>query len=717
MIINKITLKNFYRFGNKEQELNLSGTGITAITGFNGYGKSSCIIDSLLFGFFGKARDSVDGVVNRYVGEGCKIGIEFTVGDKTYKVFRYRKHTTHKNNVYLFEGDIDKSGHTAAETNAKILDLIQMNYISFTNSSVFSSELYSAFLANKVSERLVIFENILSLKEINAFYVEIKKILKELSDGREKKNLVYTSALAEINTIKNTVETYTRNAKQKLIEAKNKKDQLLIEIAACNKRIEEYSIVNVEEELEKLSNNNRKQDLKEKILKLESEKKTLTIPEPVDELRIVDKYKDIDFEKNKIKEEKYKEDLETIKTRENGYKLSYETISSLKEKINSKNIILGSNLNELNNLGEKILKLKEAKCPFCGQHLASEKAQDELNKAQKRSNEILEENQDLKDEIEKMQSSLAEEQENYNWLISDANRIKDSLDKNFIPNSDLVYEQFKNASKKLNEVQQQKSMYAARLEQIEKEITSLNEDISNLKLTTYTKEELESISQKIENEKIIISDKEKEITLIEGSAKSIYDKSYVESLNKNAGEKETTNNSLKEEIDKIDYKIKHYEYLGECFSNKSGGFKKYFIGEMIDLFNTKINQYLPFFFSENVKITFDKDLNDTITMDDFEVSFSSFSQGQRQRAELAISFALFDVARVFFSNDNKLLILDEMDKGLDRLGIKAMMNLLRGFDSQLRIFIVSHNPLIEDEIDSKVKITRDENRFSLICQE
>jgi chromosome segregation ATPase len=57
-----------------------------------------------------------------------------------------------------------------------------------------------------------------------------------------------------------------------------------------------------------------------------------------------------------------------------------------------------------------------------------------------------------------------------------------------------------------------------------------------------------------------------------------------------------------------------------------------------------------------------------------------------------------------------------MDKGLDKFGIKAMVNLLNGFDKQLRIFIVSHNPLMGEEIDSKVEITRDENEFSVIKQ-
>ena len=55
-----------------------------------------------------------------------------------------------------------------------------------------------------------------------------------------------------------------------------------------------------------------------------------------------------------------------------------------------------------------------------------------------------------------------------------------------------------------------------------------------------------------------------------------------------------------------------------------------------------------------------------------------------------------------------------MDKGLDKFVIKAIVNLLKGFDKQLKIFIVSHNPLMDEEIDSKIKISRDTKGFSIL---
>lgn len=715
MIISKITLKNFFRYGNNEQTLDMSGNGITGVTGLNGYGKSSCIIDSLLFAFYGKYRtDTIDGIVNRYIGKDCKVGVEFIVNNENYKIIRYRKHTTHNNNIYLFKGDKDISGHTASETNNLIVDLIKMPYIAFINSCIFSTELYSAFLANKVSERLVVFENILSLKEATTIYTETKAVIKEINNNLIEINAKKAAIEAEANTLSNTINTYSSNAKSKLLSMKVEKDNLTKQIEEINKKIEELSIINVNNERIKLGNTSLKEEYLKQIKKLKIELDELSVSIPVDEERVIEKYKNINFEENKIKELKYKEDSEILKTRENGYKLSLSNQETLKNKINELDKNISILIKEKAKNANKIVELQKQICPFCGQHLSSERAEAEKEKASKRLAEIELDLTELKKELEQNNLSLNEERENYNFLISNYNRIKENLDTNFIPNTDLIMEQYNSALKKLEEIQKQNASNTIRKDEIEKEIFSLKEKADKLETTNYTEEELNSISSKIEENKKLIQDYEKQISAINASVSTVYDKSYIDDLKNKLEIKNNEVKSVASEIDKINDELTHYNFLADCFSNKSGGFKKYFIGEMIDLFNTKINQYLPFFFTEDVKIEFDKDLNDKITMDGYVVDFNSFSQGQRQRAELAINFALFSVARVFFSNDNNLLIMDEMDKGLDKYGLKAMLNLLNGFDKQLRIFIVSHNPLLEEEITSKIKIERDENGFSKI---
>ena len=715
MIIKKITLKNFYRYGSNEQELDLTGTGITAVTGFNGVGKSSCGIDSLLFALYGKYRcDTIDGVVNRYIGKDCKVGVEFEVDGKEYKVLRYRKHSIHNNNVYIFEGDKDISGHTASETNAKIIDIIKIPYIAFINSSIFSTELYSAFLANKVSDRLVVFENILSLKEITLFYTEAKNILKELNENKNEMQINKTALEREKLTLEQNVNNYTNNAKSKLLEMKKSKDSAKLKIEEYKKQIEELSIVDVNLEKSKLNNNSLKEEYEKTIARLEKESDNLTVKENKEDLFIVNKYKDVNFEENKIKELKYKEDLETIKIRENGMNFSMTNLNSFKSDLSNKKSKKYSNTEKMLEFNKSLEKLNSAICPFCGQHLNSERAEEEKNRITKQLNDLSEENKELDKNIELLETQIKEESENYNWMLGEINRIKETLNKDFYPNTELIQEQYLNALKNVETVNKQKEENSIRILEIATEIEDIRVKLRKLETTNYTEEELNSISTKIENIKNSIADKEKEIATIDGQVSSVYDKKFVNGIKEEISKKEEALVELNKKFDELNNDIFHYEFLIDCFSNKTGGFKKYFIGEMIDVFNTKINQYLPFFFDEDVNITFDRNLEDTIKMDGFTIDFNSFSQGQRQRAELAISFALFDVARIFFSNDNKLLILDEVDKGLDKIGIKAMINLLNGFDKQLKVFIISHNPLLEDEIENKIKISRDENGFSII---
>ena len=715
MIIKKITLKNFFRYGPNEQILDLSGTGISGITGPNGYGKSTSIVDSLCFAFYGKYRcSSVDDVVNRYIGKDCKVGVEFEQDGKEYKILRYRKHSTHNNNVYIFQNDLDISGHTAADTNNKIIDIIRMPYIAFINSSVFSSELYSAFLANKVSERLVVFENILSLKEITAFYLETKEILKELGNSMEEIDTNVVSAKRERDAIDKTSKDYSNSAREKLLKMKADKDAAKKSIDSYTASINELSIVDIELERSKLSNNSLKEEYELMLDRIKKEKETLTVKEDKDDLSIIDKYKDVDFEENRNKELKYAEDLETIKARENGYTVSMGTIKSLDNEAVSLAKKIDENKYKLKTIDEKIRKLDEATCPFCGQHLTSERAEDEKKKAASEFEELKGEIADDEKKLEEVEENLKEERERYNYLISDANRIKEKLDNSFYPNTELIKEQYENALKNVKAIEELREKNKARFVELLDEERRVEDKLEQLSFTNFTIEELDSMADKIQAFKDKIVECERQIAEIDGQVKTVYDKSYVDGLNKQIEKLDKEISELMEKKDALNDDIVHYEFLADCFSNKSGGFKKYFIGEMIDVFNAKISQYLPFFFEDDVRIEFDKNLNDKITMDGYEISFNSFSQGQRQRAELAINFALFDVARIFFSNDNKLLILDEMDKGLDKFGIKAMIDLLNGFDKQLKIFVVSHNPLMEEEIDSKIKISRDENGFSIL---
>lgn len=714
----RVTAKNFFSYGPKEQTLELSGKDIWNINGLNGKGKTTICIEAITFAIFGKHReDKIDECVNRDIGSDCKVSLEF-VGDddKIYKIIRYRKHGVHGNAVYLFKGDEDISCKNAKDTDALIQETVGMPYIAFVNSTLFSSELYSNFLKTKNSDRLVVFENILSLKEVSVFYAETKKVLKELEDAEESATINYSSAKAERELLSKTIEDYNSQAKAKLIELKSQKEAAKQAKAASEEKIKELSVIDVDAEKTKLNNNKLVEEYNKQIKEKESLKNSYSAVKPILEYDTVEKYKDVDFEENAKKEQKYKEDSETIKTRQNGCDQAMSLIRSLTSEKSVLETKISNANKDLEEQQANLEKVKESICPFCGQKMNEEETQKKKDIINKLIKVAIDEKEEAEEELKEKELTLKEQNESYNFLIGEVNRLKENLDNKFIPNTELIKEKYTNALNVIKNYEEAEKEYEVKRNQLDEEIKQITLKINSLETSKYTLADIENIAGNIAAEEEKIKQADIVISTVDGSVKTVYNKEYVEKMKSDLNEKQEIEENAKNDVNNVLHEKALYETLSECFSNKSGGFKKYFINEMIPLFNEKINQYLPFFFNDKkIEISFDKDLNETIKIDGKEVSYSSFSKGQKSRLDIAVSFALFTVSRIFFSNKSGLLVVDELlDNGLDEYGIKSAISVLDSFAEEAKVFVVSHNPVVKENIDNLIEIKTDENGFSLI---
>ena len=736
--IKSVGIKNFFSYGPQESVIDLTGNGLTNISGSNGVGKST-ILEAMIFALYGKTRqEKIADVVNRNVGKDCKVSVEF-VGDddEVYKVIRYRSHSTHGDKAYLFKGDKDISCKNASDTNEEIVDVFGMPFIAFVNSTVFSSEFYSNFLAAKNSDRLTIFENILSLKEVSYFYTEIKNILKELTEKETEIKVNLAEVSSKENFAKETIDNYTSQAKAKLLELKAEKDTLKSENEKLQKELEELEELDVTKEKAKLSNNTLKEEYQKQLNEKTEILTNLIIKEP-EEKAVYDKYKDFDFIANKENEKEYnkkKEEFDSLKIKkmeeENKLSEMKSSLLSWNEKmkavdikqgaIDEKKRALGKDEEKLNSELESI---KSAICPYCGQIMDEKETAEKKNEANKRMEELKQKLDALIEEEKELLSLKKEYEENLKKEKEEVLKQKEIVDsfvleepvKDFIENSDLLEEKFNNAKKIYETYLKQKEENSMKEEKIKEEISSLKDKISKLEVSPYTEDYLNSIEEKIISKNKEIIDNNYKITAIDGTVKSVYDKKYVEKMKSNLEEISKQKEEISKQKEEIDNDIKHYEYLGECCSNKSGGFKKFFIGEMIPVFNDKINQFLPFFFGDRkIEISFDKDLNDTIKSDGKEITFASLSCGQKTRAEVAAAFALFGLSRVFFSNQSGLLIVDELlDRGLDEIGIKSAISVLESFAEDSKVYVISHNPIVKENINEVIEIKTDENGFSYV---
>ena len=113
MRILQLELNNFFSFKKVEFDFR-DKSDLIFVSGLNGAGKSALFVEAIPWAIYGSTiREKVygstsreftrDDVVNEYVGKDCSVSIQFSVGNETYWVERYRTHSNYGNSVFLFK--------------------------------------------------------------------------------------------------------------------------------------------------------------------------------------------------------------------------------------------------------------------------------------------------------------------------------------------------------------------------------------------------------------------------------------------------------------------------------------------------------------------------------------------------------------------------------------------------------------------------------------
>lgn len=149
---------------------------------------------------------------------------------------------------------------------------------------------------------------------------------------------------------------------------------------------------------------------------------------------------------------------------------------------------------------------------------------------------------------------------------------------------------------------------------------------------------------------------------------------------------------------------------------KDSGIKTKVIKKYIPIINTLVNTYLTamdFF----VQFTLNEKFEEVIKSrhrDDF--SYESFSEGEKQRIDLALLFTWRTVAKMKNSINTNLLILDEVfDSSLDATGMEHIMTLLKTVEKDTNIFVISHKgDAIFDKFPHSIRFAKKQNFSSIV---
>jgi len=140
---------------------------------------------------------------------------------------------------------------------------------------------------------------------------------------------------------------------------------------------------------------------------------------------------------------------------------------------------------------------------------------------------------------------------------------------------------------------------------------------------------------------------------------------------------------------------------------KDGGVKSKIIKKYLPLINQQVNRYLQMM-DFYINFMLDEEFNETVESpihDNF--SYSSFSEGEKMRIDLALLFTWREVARYKNSVNTNLLIMDEVfDSSLDGYGTEEFLKIIRFVVKDANVFVISHKAGMDDRFGNVLKFEK-----------
>lgn len=245
--------------------------------------------------------------------------------------------------------------------------------------------------------------------------------------------------------------------------------------------------------------------------------------------------------------------------------------------------------------------------------------------------------------------------------------------------------------------------------------SKLLQEQTKLNLINEKQKQIQQLQIKIATNSTSIVETQKYINKLETQIKDLTE-------NKASTEKEQTQlKELEDSLLKLQAELKqlieektYYEVASGLL--KDTGIKTKIIKQYLPIINKLVNKYLASF-DFFVNFNLDESFKETIkSRHRDEFTYASFSEGEKQKIDLALLFSWRAVAKLKNSANTNLLILDEVfDSSLDANGTEYLMTILHMLEGT-NVFVISHKgDILQDKFRNVIKFEKVKN-FSRIMK-
>ncbi len=244
MIPVSLSLRNFLSYGENVATLDFTQFHVACLSGDNGHGKSA-LLDAMTYALWGEARKNQyerkpDEGLLRIGSSEMQVEFTFDLDGERYRVIRsYRKRSkrgTAQLELQIFDETVDtyrslSEGDSLTRTQARVIQLLCMDYNTFTNSAFIVQGQADAFTEKNARQRKEILSQILGLER----YDRLQGLARERFQNLDQQNRETQLRLTKLDEELSDKEEHERELKEVNIRL----HQLVTSLAELDKELEE----------------------------------------------------------------------------------------------------------------------------------------------------------------------------------------------------------------------------------------------------------------------------------------------------------------------------------------------------------------------------------------------------------------------------------------------------------------------------------------------
>ena len=675
MLLKKLVIENLRSYENQTIQF---PKGSTLLSGDIGSGKTTILL-AIEFALFGLQPSQKGNSLLRNGADTAKVILEFEVEKKEIIVERTLKRKKHSINQDYVSITIDneKFEESVSEVKAKILDLL--NYPKEFAKKTNLLYKFTVYTPQEEMKQIIMESKDIRLNTLrHVFGIDKYKRIQEnasILNSKLRERIKINQALyTDLEELKERLTGKNTN----LIESKESKIES--EEDYINKfRDRELKEKNLKEIKEKIDEKQKFELDKEKNNMLINEKKNQISRYNLDTQKLKEQIEEV--EKLKFSDDEYN----SVKQRIIVQKNKHEELHNEYIEIISKIKALDNKKAEANSLIKQISGLD--KCPTCLQQVSLNYKDDMLNNAKK--------------EIDIVDNNIYGYDKRKNDLIEKINVVKNLIEKFEKQNKEMDLLKIKIDSFKEKE---------SRMEEIQKQIVGLNEDVLMLQQQILR---LNKEIKSYDKYDIIFNERTNDL-------KEAKDRENKASIRKAEISKEIE--FLEEQIKELKERIEKKENMKND-TDKLKGLENWISGRFLEIvlftekqvmstlkheFSNLFSRWFSNLVSENLTARLEDDFSPIIEQNGFELDYQFLSGGERTAIALAYRLSLNQVINSILSNikTNNLVILDEPTDGFSTQQLEKMREVLEQLDTE-QLILVSHEQKMEDFVDNIIRIEKE----------